>query len=148
MWYRLSVLASLLVSAGSVVGHDSDLIVSTTSRPVQGYSDTNTTSVKLNKWLGIPFAQDTSGKNRWRAPQHLLVSRKIFNATAYGPACMQGRCVSWRQSHILRLHRAEQMVVMEPPSKAKTVSVSTSSLLPVPQTYPSICTLSVYHNIF
>lgn len=148
MWYKLLVPAGLLVSAGSVVGHGSNLIVSTTSGAVQGYSDANMTSVKLNKWLGIPFAQDTSGKNRWKAPQPFPVSRTIFNATAYGPACMQGRCVSWRQSNIMYLHRAEQMAVMEPPSKVKTVSVSTSSLLLVPQTYPSICTLSAYRNIF
>lgn len=109
MWYKLLVPAGLLVSAGSVVGHGSNLIVSTTSGAVQGYSDANTTSVKLNKWLGIPFAQDTSGKNRWKAPQPFPVSRTIFNATAYGPACMQGRCVSWRQSniHVLTSSRAD-----------------------------------------
>ncbi|KAF9465144.1 carboxylesterase [Collybia nuda] len=94
MWNQISALAGLLLSINSVVGlipQGSNLLVSTTIGPVQGYSDANTTTTQLNKWLGIPFAQDTSEKNRWKAPQPLRPSRTIFNATAYGPACMQGR---------------------------------------------------------
>ncbi|CAL1699648.1 unnamed protein product [Somion occarium] len=62
----------------------------TTSGPVHGFLDTNTTSVPLNKLLGMPFAADTSGQNRWR-PLKPVFHEDVFDASAYGPACMQGR---------------------------------------------------------
>lgn len=68
------------------------LIVQTTSGLVQGFLDATTASIPLKKWLGVPFADDTAGKNRWRAPQPVKVKPgHVFNATAFGPACMQGR---------------------------------------------------------
>ncbi|KDR69866.1 hypothetical protein GALMADRAFT_128465 [Galerina marginata CBS 339.88] len=67
-------------------------IVRTTSGLVQGYVDSTTTPVALNKWLGVPFAEDTSGENRWRPPVPVKsASNNIINATSYGPACLQGR---------------------------------------------------------
>ncbi|TCD67432.1 hypothetical protein EIP91_012404 [Steccherinum ochraceum] len=66
------------------------LLVSTTSGLVQGFLDTNTTSVPLNKWLGVYFAEDTSGANRWTPPKKTF-RPGVQNATAFGPACMQGR---------------------------------------------------------
>lgn len=77
----------------AVAGALDDLVIDTTSGRVQGYLDTNTTSISLKKWLGVPYADDTSGKNRWRPPQPVKVAAMVFNATAYGPACIQGRCV-------------------------------------------------------
>lgn len=74
--------------------HDSDaadsLIRTTTSGRVQGFLDVNTTGVPLNKWLGVRYAADTSGRNRWRPPQPVVVPG-VFDASAYGPACLQGR---------------------------------------------------------
>ncbi|KAI0701389.1 carboxylesterase [Cytidiella melzeri] len=68
------------------------LLVETTSGVIQGFLDTNTTSLPLNKWLGVPYADDTSGENRWRPPQPVKVKPgQVIDATAYGPACMQGR---------------------------------------------------------
>ncbi|KAH6897943.1 carboxylesterase [Coprinopsis sp. MPI-PUGE-AT-0042] len=59
---------------------------------VSGFLDTNTTSVPLKKWLGIPFAQTTDGKNRWKPPVRIVPEySSVFNASAYGPACLQGR---------------------------------------------------------
>lgn len=67
--------------------------ISTTSGKVQGYLDGSTTSTQLQKWYGIRFAQDTSGRNRWRPPQPFTDANPdtVFNATEFGPACMQGR---------------------------------------------------------
>jgi carboxylesterase type B len=71
-----------------------DLIVNTSSGLVKGYLDTGTTSdVPLLKWLGIRYAQDTSGHNRWRPPQPVHPSDGLFDASKYGPACLQGRSV-------------------------------------------------------
>lgn len=64
--------------------------VKTTSGPVQGYLDTNTTNVSLHKWYGIRFAADTSGANRWRPPVPYR-QQEVFNASSFGPACLQGR---------------------------------------------------------
>lgn len=69
----------------------SELIVHTTSGPVFGYVDSTTTEISLNKWLGIPFAEDTGGQNRWRPPIPRRPTNSLINATAYGPACLQGR---------------------------------------------------------
>ncbi|PPQ86399.1 hypothetical protein CVT25_003579 [Psilocybe cyanescens] len=67
-------------------------IVRTTSGLVRGYVGSTTTPVALNKWLGVPFAEDTSDANRWRPPIPIkTTSQDIFNATVYGPACLQGR---------------------------------------------------------
>lgn len=72
--------------------NDNQLIIPTTSGHFRGYLDTNTTSVPLRKFLGVPFAQDTSGDNRWRPPQPVIPQLdEVFDATAYGPACLQGR---------------------------------------------------------
>lgn len=69
-----------------------NLIVNTSSGRVQGYADTTTIpDTPLLKWLGIPYAQDTSGQNRWKPPQPLERSKNIIDASSFGPACLQGR---------------------------------------------------------
>lgn len=84
---------SLLVLARTVVtvGAADSLLVQTTSGKVQGYLDTTTTSVPLHKWYGVRFAQDTSGENRWRPPKAYFDGTSVFNASSFGPACLQGR---------------------------------------------------------
>ncbi|KAH8112629.1 carboxylesterase, partial [Phellopilus nigrolimitatus] len=78
--------------ASSTEAGSGSLLVSTSSGPVQGFLDTNTTSVALQKWYGVRFAEDTSGVNRWRPPQPFVdTSGAIFNASQFGPACLQGR---------------------------------------------------------
>ncbi|KAF8161558.1 carboxylesterase [Crassisporium funariophilum] len=90
--FLLACLGSCVVAAEVSQDHGTGLLVKTTSGLVNGYIDSQTTPVALKKWLGMPFAEDTSGKNRWRPPVPLISSSKtVFNATAYGPACMQGR---------------------------------------------------------
>ena len=76
----------------SALPSNQDLLVQTTSGLIQGFLDTNTTDVPLKKWLGVPYAGDTSGQNRWKPPQPVQVQPgQVINASAYGPACMQGR---------------------------------------------------------
>ncbi|EAU92008.2 carboxylesterase [Coprinopsis cinerea okayama7 len=79
-------------SPPSTSSSTSSLLVRTTSGSVEGYLDSATTSVPLHKWLGIPFAQTTAGRNRWKPPVALNPKpRSVFNASEYGPACLQGR---------------------------------------------------------
>lgn len=101
--YRLWLNLMLLVCAGLSRGieipgegpNQYSLLVRSTSGLVSGFIDTNTTSVPLNKWLGIPFAQTTAGKNRWKPPRRIVAEySSVFNASAYGPACLQGRYFS------------------------------------------------------
>ncbi|TEB37904.1 carboxylesterase [Coprinellus micaceus] len=65
----------------------------TTSGVVEGFLDFETTpDTPLLKWLGVRFAQDTSGTNRWLPPQPVVPELgAVFNASEYGPACLQGR---------------------------------------------------------
>lgn len=102
-FHLLALTGCVLLAALRVVAatkqqlgeHPNDLLVQTTSGLVQGFLDTNTTDVPLKKWLGVPYADDTSGSNRWRPPQAVKVKPgHIIDASAYGPACMQGRYVS------------------------------------------------------
>jgi carboxylesterase type B len=48
-----------------------------------------TTSVRA--FLGIPYAEDTSGDNRWRAPIPKTAMSGKFQATQFGPICPQGQ---------------------------------------------------------
>lgn len=92
MWSLQATTSVLLLLASFAAGQQSLLpVIQTTSGPVQGYLDTNTTAVSLNKWLGMRFAADTSGANRWLPPQPVARDPStVFDATAYGPACIQG----------------------------------------------------------
>lgn len=85
------LLTTLAFSKPLVADHPDPLIVQTTSGTVRGFVDTNSTNVTLNKWYGIRFAADTSGENRWRPPQPYFDGKDVFNASAFGPACLQGR---------------------------------------------------------
>lgn len=40
---------------------------------------------------GIPYGADTSGSNRWRAPQEPLSWTEAFDASSFGPQCPQFR---------------------------------------------------------
>ncbi|KAL3478330.1 carboxylesterase [Aspergillus californicus] len=52
---------------------------------VKGFSQNDT-----HAFLGIPFAQDTGGENRWKAPKPIKTfPGGTFEATAYGPSCAQ-----------------------------------------------------------
>ncbi|OCB92268.1 ABC protein [Sanghuangporus baumii] len=78
---------AILVSASN------PLLVRTTSGPVLGFLDNTTVpTTPLQKWYGIRYAQDTSGARRWRPPKRFVDnSGRVFNASEFGPACMQGR---------------------------------------------------------
>ncbi|KAF9445924.1 carboxylesterase [Macrolepiota fuliginosa MF-IS2] len=88
--FRLSLLGSLIWGAATAA--KPDLIINTSSGHVKGYLDATTTpDAPLFKWLGIPYAQDTAGQNRWKPPQPIVPSHTVFDASNYGPACLQGR---------------------------------------------------------
>lgn len=50
-----------------------------------GFVEDNTTHV----WRAVPYAADTSGENRWRAPRVREAWEGVREATAFGPACPQ-----------------------------------------------------------
>jgi carboxylesterase 2 len=43
----------------------------------------------ITRFLGIPFAASTAGTARWRPSQPATNWSGIFNATTYGPICIQ-----------------------------------------------------------
>lgn len=83
-------VATLVASVAAAAESTNPLLVKTTSGPVLGYLDTTTTSVPLQKWYGVRYAEDTSGVNRWTPPKP-FTSNEVFNASSFGPACLQGR---------------------------------------------------------
>ena len=57
--------------------------------------------IRINAFRGIPYAADTSGENRWRAPQDPEPWSEPFDASNFGPICPQdssfyGSYVSYR----------------------------------------------------
>ncbi|KAG8777340.1 hypothetical protein FRC12_000429 [Ceratobasidium sp. 428] len=92
-WLAFPLLAASSSAAIEIGSDFNSLVRRTTSGSVLGYHDNVTIpDTTINKWLGIRYAQDTAGSNRWRPPQRVLPStRAVFNATQFGPACLQGR---------------------------------------------------------
>ncbi|TFK22643.1 carboxylesterase [Coprinopsis marcescibilis] len=99
VFHHLVILLGLLLHSTQVSAAEftpresrSPLVVRTTSGLVEGVLDAITASHPLHKWLGVPFAQTTAGKNRWNPPLRVIPHpTRVFNASAYGPACLQGR---------------------------------------------------------
>jgi para-nitrobenzyl esterase len=58
--------------------------VTTSAGPVAGKSADG-----VDAFLGIPYAADTGGANRWRAPQPAPAWTSVRDATSFGPDCLQ-----------------------------------------------------------
>ena len=65
-------------------------IVETKTGPVQGLIE-NFSGTEGYSFRGIPYAADTSGDNRWRAPQDVEPWTENFDASSFGPQCPQFR---------------------------------------------------------
>ncbi|KAK1224180.1 hypothetical protein PQX77_012920, partial [Marasmius sp. AFHP31] len=94
MLYILICLSAIVLSSPVfALGPNTGLVVSTTSGKVAGFVDVAVpgVNVPLKKWLGVRYAADTSFQNRWMPPRPVPKNNGIFNATVYGPACLQGR---------------------------------------------------------
>jgi len=52
----------------------------------------------VNAYLGIPFAETTGGRNRWKAPVPKALWDGTLRATRLGPACPQNTTVMYPQS--------------------------------------------------
>src|ERR1700712_1105556 len=51
---------------------------------------------EVSEYLGIPFAKPPEGELRWAAPQPIIDSSKVINATKYGYACAESAS-KWSQ---------------------------------------------------
>ncbi|MFL2697651.1 MAG: carboxylesterase/lipase family protein [Gammaproteobacteria bacterium] len=65
-------------------------IIETNSGPVEGIEE-EYQGTKGFSFKGIPYAADTSGKNRWRAPQDPDSWSDPLDASSFGPQCPQFR---------------------------------------------------------
>ena len=52
----------------------------------------------VNTYLGVPFAESTGGRNRWKPPVPVTAWQGTFRATRLGPACPQNTTVMFPQS--------------------------------------------------
>ena len=65
-------------------------IVQTNSGPVEGIAEYFDGREGFS-FRGIPYAADTAGDNRWRAPQEVKPWTENFDASSFGPQCPQFR---------------------------------------------------------
>ncbi|MDT7845584.1 carboxylesterase/lipase family protein [Streptomyces justiciae] len=83
----LSPVAADALGAGSgpaAAAHPSSLVVRTDAGQVRGDSRDG-----YDEWLGIPYAADPSGANRWKPPQPVAKWSGVRNTTAFGNRCAQ-----------------------------------------------------------
>ncbi len=72
----------------------SELIRTTSKGLVKGVEDAD---VKLLKWYGVPYGADTSGANRWKAPQPVAAWSGVRDATVQkAPAAQYNDGVSYQ----------------------------------------------------
>ncbi|KAI8482792.1 hypothetical protein Bbelb_394540 [Branchiostoma belcheri] len=86
---RWSVLQTLLLVICCVVSDGQSVEVSTTLGPIRGFSTTLGDGTVLNTFLGVPFAAPPTGDLRFRPPQQHEPWTDVFDATRFGPACLQ-----------------------------------------------------------
>ena len=64
---------------------DNELIVSVTGGRIRGIAD----DYGVRWYLGVPYAADTSGQNRFREPQPVEPWEGVRDCTKFGPIVMQ-----------------------------------------------------------
>ncbi|XP_035684241.1 neuroligin-4, X-linked-like [Branchiostoma floridae] len=85
---RWSVLQILLVIC-CMVSDGQAVDVSTALGPIRGFATTMDDGTVLNTFLGVPFAAPPTGNLRFRPPQPHQCWTDVYDATRFGPACLQ-----------------------------------------------------------
>ncbi|KAI0441260.1 alpha/beta-hydrolase [Xylaria telfairii] len=93
------ILLSTLLTRHAVGGLDTLFKQTTTLNLTQGkylgqvIGPSSSSPRAIQAYLGIPYAQSTAGKNRFRPPQKLETSHsdKTYHALQYGEICPQGK---------------------------------------------------------
>lgn len=80
------VVAALHIAVTLVAAQGVPVTVTIDSGPVTGVSDA---SINARYFKGIPFAATTGGVNRWLPPQPVAPWTTPFDASAFGPGCLQ-----------------------------------------------------------
>ncbi|KAJ0415812.1 Alpha/Beta hydrolase protein [Aspergillus carlsbadensis] len=104
-------VSAVTATAMALVGARAGVCVPKSTNPsvtigqgvVNGFAENNT-----NVYLGIPFAETTTGENRWKAPKSLAsFPGGSIDATAYGPSCaqaMSGTAITAQSEDCLNLN--------------------------------------------
>ncbi|XP_066288355.1 neuroligin-4, X-linked-like [Branchiostoma lanceolatum] len=88
MLFRWHVLQILLVICCMVINGQA-VDVSTTLGPIRGFATALDDGTVLNTFLGVPFAAAPTGNLRFRPPQPHEAWTDVYDATRFGPACLQ-----------------------------------------------------------
>lgn len=91
---RVLIILGSMTAAAQGALYDS--VIQTPNGPVQGYPAFNSSPANMSLtnwkdvtvWKGIPFGADTSGANRFRAPQPVVPWNSTFDARDYGYSCV------------------------------------------------------------
>ncbi|KAL5013883.1 hypothetical protein ScPMuIL_008153 [Solemya velum] len=73
-----------------ILGHfiKSEPVISTSSGKLRGVAK-NTTNGTVLQFLGVRYAEPPVGQRRFQKPEPFLHQNTVFNATEYGPSCIQ-----------------------------------------------------------
>lgn len=85
---RLLGAAAMAMVLGVSVGVRAQTTVKTTGGAVQGAA-LGDSGIRVFK--GIPYAAPPTGERRWQAPRPVVAWQGVRDATAFGPACVQGK---------------------------------------------------------
>lgn len=80
---RLSIYLALCLIAAAC-SQPIRILIEPPTGPVSGIQEDG-----VNKFLGIPYAESTTGNNRWRAPVRVKPWKEVFDASKFGPWCPQ-----------------------------------------------------------
>lgn len=83
-WLLISVCGVTLAASAQAQNLD----VKTTAGPVKGVANANG---QIRVFKGIPYAAPPTGDARWQAPRPAPAWQGVRDASAFGPACLQGK---------------------------------------------------------
>ncbi|XP_014663076.1 PREDICTED: acetylcholinesterase-like [Priapulus caudatus] len=90
MWTTTVCMMLALVIHGFNTAALDSRVMNTTSGIVRGFTQ-QVNDAPVATFLGIPYAQPPVGRLRFRRPRSVHPWKGVKEATAYGPACAQGR---------------------------------------------------------
>ena len=64
-------------------------VITTTSGPIQGKAYTSNSSIVMEAWMGIPYAEPPVGDNRWKAPIAKAAWTYTLDTKELKPMCVQ-----------------------------------------------------------
>ena len=85
--FRVAIIFAAIFLVPGIAGAAADkaaVVVNASAGPVEGVAQNG-----LHVFKGIPYALPPTGNARWKPPAPVPSWKGAFDATAFGPACLQ-----------------------------------------------------------